>query len=106
MPVSYDEFSRLDLRVALVKSAEPIPGRSRIMRGVVDVGGAERDVVIGGAEHYSPGEMVGRRVVVVANLEPRTVAGVESCAMLLAADAGRPLWLEAPEGAGPGTRVR
>ncbi|CAI9831246.1 MAG: tRNA-binding protein [Nitrosopumilus sp.] len=103
--VTYDEFARLDVRAARVTSAEPIPGKTRIMRGVVDIGGESRSVIIGGAEHHSPEDMVGRAVVVVANLEPKEVAGVVSEAMLLAADVdGVPFWLS-PGDAPPGSRV-
>lgn len=102
---SYGDLERLGLRVARVVSAEPIPGRTRVMRAVIDIGGETRDVVVGGAEHYAPGDMEGMTVVAATNLEPRTVAGVESRAMLLAADVGgRPLWLTAG-GAPPGSPV-
>lgn len=112
--VSYDDFARLDLRVARIVSVEPIPGKTRIVRGRADLGGGDvRDVVIGGAEHYAAGDLAGRSVVVVANLEPRRLAGVESRAMLLAADVdGVPHWLAAsPPGDGvepapPGSPVR
>lgn len=99
--VSYDDFARLDLRVGRIVSAEPIPGKTRIARGRVDLGGGDvRDVIIGGAEHYDTGDLAGLTVVAVANLKPRRVAGVESRAMLLAADVGGvPYWL-AP-GRGP-----
>ena len=104
--VSYGDFARLQLRVARVVSAESIPGKTRIMRGVVDVGGEERTVIIGGAQYYAPEQMVGKAVVVVANLEPRTVAGVKSEAMLLAADVDdKPFWLEVPEGVPAGSPV-
>ena len=106
MAVPYERFKELDLRVGKVVSAEPIPGRTRIMKGTVDIGSETRQVVIGGAEHFEPAQMVGMTVIVLANLEPRTVAGVKSEAMLLAADAGgRPFWLTAPGGPPPGSRV-
>lgn len=113
--VAYDDFARLDLRVARIVSVEPIPGKTRIVRGRADLGGGDvRDVVIGGAEHYAAGDLAGRSVIVVANLEPRRLAGVESRAMLLAADVdGVPHWLAAaaPPGGGaepapPGSPVR
>ena len=105
MVVTYEQFKELDIRVAKVLSAEPIPGRTRIMKGTVDVGSDTKQVIIGGAEHWTPDQMVGRTVIIVANLEPRTVAGIQSEAMLLAADVeGKPFWLSA-EGPEPGSRV-
>ena len=105
--VSYDDFARLQMRVARVVSAESIPGKTRIMRGVVDLGGQTRTVIIGGAQYYTPEEMTGRAVVVLANLEPRTVAGVKSEAMLLAADVGdKPFWLEVPDDVPSGSPIR
>ena len=105
--VSYDDFARLQMRVARVVSAESIPGKTRIMRGVVDLGGQTRTVIIGGAQYYTPEEMTGRTVVVLANLEPRTVAGVKSEAMLLAAEVDdKPFWLEVPDDVPSGSPIR
>ncbi len=84
--VSYDDFSKLDLRVAKIISTEKIPGKSRIIRGIISLGTEERDVIIGGAEFYEPEDLIGNLVIVVANLEPKKMAGIESNAMLLAAD--------------------
>lgn len=107
MSVPYERFQELDIRVARVVSAEPVPGRTRIMKGTIDIGSEQRQVIIGGAEHFTPAQMEGRTVVAVTNLEPRTVAGVRSEAMLLAADVdGVPFWLAPPDGPGPGARVR
>lgn len=106
MAVTYEQFKELDIRVAKVLSAESIPGRTRIMKGTVDAGSGTRQVIIGGAEHWTPEQMVGRTVIIVANLEPRTVAGVQSEAMLLAADVdGKPFWLSAGDTPEPGSRV-
>ena len=93
--VSYDDFARLEMRVARVTHAEPIEGKTRIIKGRIDLGGGDkRDVIIGGAQYYTPEEMIGRTVVAITNLEPKKVAGVESGAMLLAADVdGKPFWL-------------
>ena len=93
--ISYDDFSRLDLRIARVVSTEPIEGKTRIIKGRIDLGGDDqRDVIIGGAQYYQPEEIVGKTVVVIANLEPKKMAGVESNAMLLAADVDdKPFWL-------------
>ncbi len=92
--VSYDDFAKLDLRVAKIIETEPIPGKSRIIKGIIDLGGDKRDVIIGGAQYYQPEDLVGKVVVVIVNLEPKKMAGVESKAMLLAADVDdKPFWL-------------
>jgi len=93
--ITYDDFTKLQMVVARIVSAEPIKGKTRIMKGVVDCGGGdERTVIIGGAQYYLPEEMIGRKAVVITNLEPKSVAGVESGAMLLAADVNnKPFWL-------------
>jgi len=102
---SYEDFAKLDIRVAKVTDAKPIEGKTRIMEGRVDLGGGdERSVIIGGAQYHAPEDMIGKTVIVIANLEPKRVAGIESDAMLLAADVDdRPVWLtpsgEAPIGA-------
>ena len=97
--VSYDDFAKLDIRVAKIIEAVPIAGKSRIIRGRIDLGGDDRrDVIIGGAQHFVPEDMLGKVVIVIANLKPRKMAGVESNAMLLAADVDdKPFWLTVNE---------
>ena len=96
--VSYDDFAKLDLRVAKIIETEPIPGKSRIIKGIIDLGDDRRDVIIGGAQYYQPEDLVGKVVIVIANLEPKKMAGVESNAMLLAADVDdKPFWLTVNE---------
>ncbi len=105
--ITYEDFARLDLRVGRIVSTEPIPGKTRIVKGVVDLGSGTRDVVIGGAQHYGPEDLAGLTVVVVANLEPKKLAGVQSDAMLLAADVdGKPFWLTVGGDVPPGSAVR
>jgi methionyl-tRNA synthetase len=87
-PVTLDEFSRLDLRVAEVVSAEPIPGTDRLLKLVLKVGDEERTVVAGIAQDYRPEELKGRLVVLLANLVPAKVKGVLSEGMVLAAVEG------------------
>ena len=96
--VTYEDFTKLDIRVAKVISTEKIPGKSKIIKGVIDLGDDYRDVIIGGAQYYEPDEMIGKTVIVIANLEPKKMAGVESNAMLLAADVDdKPFWLTVSE---------
>ncbi|BDG61988.1 methionine--tRNA ligase [Caldinitratiruptor microaerophilus] len=83
--IDYADFQKLDLRVARVLSAEPVPKTDKLLRLELDVGGEPRQIVSGIAEHYRPEELVGRLIVIVANLRPRKLRGVESHGMLLAA---------------------
>lgn len=106
MSITYDEFKRLDIRVGVVVSAESIKGKSKVMKALVDIGGERRELVVGGAEYYRPEDMVGRRVIVLANLEPKKIAGITSHGMLLAADFnGRPYWLTVDGDAPAGSKV-
>jgi methionyl-tRNA synthetase len=107
--VSYGDFARLDLRVGLVLSAEPVPRADKLLRLSVDLGeGAPRTIAAGIAQAYrDPKSLVGQRIVVVANLEPRAIRGITSQGMLLAV--GEPPDLRVVtvgDGIAPGTRVR
>ncbi|MBI4491945.1 MAG: methionine--tRNA ligase subunit beta [Chloroflexi bacterium] len=107
--LSIDEFRKLELRVGLVKVAERVPGATRLLRLEVDLGDEARQIVAGIAQWYQPEDLVGKRIVVVANLEPATIRGLQSQGMLLAAGGRAPgtdlavltLDREIP----PGTRV-
>lgn len=105
--ITYEDFAKLDLRIAKITSTEKIPGKSRIIKGVIDLGEERREVIIGGAEYYQSEELIGRTVVVIANLEPRKIAGFESNAMLLAADVNdKPFWLTVNEEVPLGTKIK
>ena len=105
--ISYEDFLKLDLRVAKIESTEKIPGKTKIIKGVISLGEENRDVIIGGADFYDPEVLVGRLVIVVANLEPKKMAGVESNAMLLAADLNdKPFWLSVDNSVPPGTKIK
>ncbi|HSR11938.1 MAG TPA: methionine--tRNA ligase, partial [Thermodesulfobacteriota bacterium] len=84
--VSYDEFQKLDLKVAKVLAAEPVKKSDKLLKLRIDVG-EERTIVAGIAKNYKPEEMVGKTIIIVANLQPTKLMGVESQGMLLAADA-------------------
>ena len=107
MSISYDDFKKLDLRVAKIIKIEEIPGKNKIVKGEIDLGDEMRNVIIGGAEFYQPKDLVGKTVIVVANLEPKKMAGVESNAMLLAADINdKPFWLTVGSEVPPGTKIK
>ena len=107
MSISYDDFQKLDLRVANILKIEKIPGKTKIVKGEIDIGDETRVVIIGGAEFYEPKDLIGKTVIVVANLEPKKMAGVESNAMLLAADINnKPFWLTVGSEVPPGTKIK
>lgn len=83
--ISLEEFRRLDLRVGQIHAAEPIPGATRLLRVHVNMGEERRTLVAGLAEAYSPEQLIGMKVIVVANLEPATIRGVLSQGMMLGA---------------------
>ena len=105
--ISYNDFLKLDLRVGKILLVEKIPGKAWILKGVIELGAEKRDVIIGGAEFFEPDEMTDRTVIVVANLESKKLAGIESNAMLLAADVNdRPYWLTVSEDVPIGTKIK
>ena len=83
--IAFEDFEKLQLVVARVLKCEKVPKADRLLKSTLDVGGEERVVVSGIAGHYTPEEMVGRQVVLLANLAPRKIRGVESRGMLLCA---------------------
>ncbi|HSF29667.1 MAG TPA: methionine--tRNA ligase [Candidatus Tectomicrobia bacterium] len=84
--VSYDEFQKLDLRVGRIVAAEPVPKANKLLKLTVDIGQQQRTVVAGIAQSYDPEALVGKTIILVANLAPRTLRGVESQGMVLAAE--------------------
>jgi methionyl-tRNA synthetase len=82
---SLADFQQIDLRIATVKSAELHPNADRLLVLKIDVGGEERQIVAGIRASYEPASLVGKQIVVVANLEPAKLRGLESQGMLLAA---------------------
>ncbi len=86
--ISIDDFRNIELRVATITAAAPHPNADRLVVLTVDLGSAQRQLVAGIRAHYEPHELVGKQIVVVANLQPATLRGVESQGMLLAASDG------------------
>ncbi len=86
--IGIEDFAKVELRVGVVKSAEKVAGADKLLKVMVDIGDEVRQVLAGIAPSYAPEELVGRKVVVVTNLAPRKMRGVESNGMLLAASAG------------------
>jgi len=105
--ITIDEFGKLDFRVAEVIAAEAVPKSKKLLKLTVSLGDSQRTVVAGIAEHYAPGELVGKKVVIVANLEAAKLMGIESQGMVLAGSAGDRLAVVTPDrDLPPGARVK
>ncbi len=83
--ITYEEFRKLDLKIATIKEAAPHPNADKLYVLTIDVGGSTKQIVAGIRLFYSEESLIGKQVVVVNNLEPATIRGVESQGMLLAA---------------------
>ncbi|MCH3950747.1 MAG: methionine--tRNA ligase [Acidaminococcus sp.] len=105
--ITIDDFAKLDLRVATIKAAERVPNTDKLMKITVDIGGEERTIVSGIAKYYTDADLVGKNVIVIANLKPAKLKGIESKGMLLAAsdDEGNLVLCEAP-GIKSGSKVK
>jgi methionyl-tRNA synthetase len=91
--ISYDDFDKVELKTARVLEAEKVKGADKLLKLQIEVGAEQRQIVAGIAEYYRPDELIGKMIVVVANLQPATIRGIESNGMLLAASIGKELTL-------------
>jgi methionyl-tRNA synthetase len=106
--IDIDAFAQVDLRVGTVQLAERIPKADRLLRLLVDLAEPEpRQILAGIAAFYAPEDLVGRKIIVVSNLQPRRLRGLESQGMLLAADTadGRPVLATVPPETPNGARL-
>jgi methionyl-tRNA synthetase len=105
--ITIEDFQKVDLRVARVVEAHPIEGADRLLRLLVDLGGETRQLVAGIKKTYAPEALVGKHIIVVANLKPAQLRGVESRGMLLAAttDEG-PILATFEQEVAPGSKVK
>nr|MDO8100202.1 hypothetical protein [Candidatus Njordarchaeota archaeon] len=105
--VTFDEFQRLEMRVCTVKVAERLPSSKKLIKLKVDIGIETREVVAGVAEFYGPQDLESKNLILVVNLEPKKIMGVQSQGMILAADVnGRPYVIFADPSIPAGARVR
>ncbi len=97
-PISFEDFTKLDLKVVTILEAEKVPKTNKLLKLKVDLGDEQRTVVSGIAGSYSPEDIIGRQVILLANLEPRKIKGIESQGMILMADGeGEDLSFVSPE---------
>jgi tRNA-binding protein len=106
--VDYSEFSKIDLRVGKILSVELVPNSRKLLKLMVDLGTEQRQILAGLQKWYKPEELVGKLVIVVANLKPKVMGGLESQGMILAAPCGedqKPVILTPLEPVNPGSKV-
>jgi methionyl-tRNA synthetase len=89
--IDIDYLKEVDLRVGTVLEAEKVDKSKKLLKLTVDIGKEKRNLVAGVAEYYKPDELIGKQIVIVANLKPATIMGIESNGMLLAASKGKKL---------------
>jgi methionyl-tRNA synthetase len=106
--ISIDDVIKVDLRVAQILVAERIPKADKLLRLEVDLGYEKRQILAGIAQYYEPEKLVGRKIIIVANLAPRKMRGLESNGMLVAAslDGGAPVLAGFLEDAPLGARLK
>ncbi len=95
--ITYDDFAKIDLRIATVLSAREHPNADKLLLLQIKVGDEEKQIIAGIRQHYKPEDLVGRQVVVVTNLEPALLRGEESHGMLLAASDSQGVVLVKPD---------
>lgn len=106
--IAYEDFAKVQLKVAKVLTAERVPKSKKLLKLWIDLGSEQRTIVAGIAEAYEPETLAGRTIVVVANLKPAKLMGIESNGMVLAASTedGRPMLLGVDGEAIPGMKVK
>ena len=95
--ITFDDFKKMDIRIAEIKNVEEISGADNLWKLTIDIGDEKRQLVAGLRNKYSKEELLGRHIVVLANLEPKKFKGVESQGMLLAAEDGDLVSLLVPD---------
>jgi methionyl-tRNA synthetase len=107
-PIAYEDFAKVELRVAKVLEARPHPNADKLMLLQIDVGDVQKQIVAGIRAHYTPEQLVGKLIVVVNNLQPAMLRGETSNGMLLAATSGEKVILLAPDDPScvPGAKIK
>ena len=105
--INYDDFAKIELKVAKVLSAERVEGSEKLLKLQIDLGVEQRQLVAGIGKSYEPEQLIGKEIVIVANLEPRKLMGLESQGMLLAAsDENGPVLLVPDKEVPPGSGIK
>ncbi|HOI60190.1 MAG TPA: methionine--tRNA ligase subunit beta [Candidatus Pacearchaeota archaeon] len=104
--ISFEDFKKLDLRIAKILSVEAVEGATRLLKLEVDLGEEKRIVVSGVAEYYTENNLIGKEVIIISNLEPKIIFGIKSHGMILFAKQGdMPIILKPEEEVTPGAII-
>jgi methionine--tRNA ligase beta chain len=105
--ITYEDFSKLDIRIGKIVSAEKVKGTDKLLKLEIDAGAEKREVVAGIAGLYEPSQLVGKEIPVLLNLQPKSIRGVISHGMILAIDVdGKPILIHPEKEVPPGSQVR
>ncbi len=105
--IPFTDFAKVELKVGKVLEASPLDGSEKLLKLIVDLGEEQRQILAGVQQFYKPEELIGKNIIVVANLEYRQMVGSESQGMMLAADGeDKPILLTTVEDVPPGTKIR
>ena len=105
--IPYEDFKKLEIKIGKIEAAERVEGSGKLLKLQVDLGDGTRQIIAGIGRFHAPDDIIGHEIVVLANLEHRTLLGHESQGMLLAADTGEgPVLLRPDKEVPPGTAVR
>ena len=103
--INFEDFQKVDLRVAEILKAESVEGSNKLIKLQINLGEEERQILAGIKGAYQSEDLVGRQIIVVANLAPRSMMGQQSEGMLLAASDGQPVLLQPERKVDPGTKI-
>jgi len=105
--ITFDDFKKVELKIARITEAEEVAGAEKLLKLQIDLGSEKRQIVAGIKKSYQAKDLIGREIVVVVNLEPRMVMGIESNGMLLAAsDDTGPVLLKPDKDVPPGSGIK
>ncbi len=104
--ITIDDFTKMGLKIGVIKKVENIEGADRLYKLTVDIGEKQHTLVAGIKQQYAPGDLMNKKIVVVTNLEPATIKGIKSEGMLLAASSGDKISIITPDSEVPvGSKV-
>lgn len=105
--ITYDDFIKVELKIAKIIEADEVVGAEKLLKLWIDLGGEKRQIVAGIKKSYQIKDLIGREIIVVVNLEPRMVMGIESNGMLLAtSDDSEPVLLRPDKDVPPGSKIK